>query len=140
MRSRPVKLNFEKIEQVIQFEISRFPFADSDRKRELRKVYRDLEASLRNALRLLEDLEESKTAQSAFARTASSIETAIRLTCHQHEGRMGRDLTESLNEFCQTLSQISAEEFDEERLGAHVSQMLAEFTVLKQSLGQIHKM
>ena len=142
MNKRPTRLNFENIEQIIQFESSRFPFASEERQIAMRKVYRDLEAVFRNSVRDLEsDLDEREYTPQSFQIRLERIESSLRKTCDSHTYDLCPEMKESLQSFCLKLNEISerAETITEiEQLP--VEAITSGLASIKKSLGVFHKM
>ena len=141
MKTRPTRLNFESLEQVIHFETSRFPFATEDKKIALRKIYRDLEAIFRDSIRDLEnDLDEGDCTPQSLQIQLCSVESSIRRTCSTYIHSLTPEMKENLENLCMKLGQISENAENCDELNQMPIELITDgFYTIKRSLGVIHK-
>jgi hypothetical protein len=136
-------MNFEELRQIFQFEVSRYAYAEGERKLKLRKIYREVEAILRETVRQLE-LGSAGGQFIAYGPLAEKLaENAQKLANEsaRYQGllspEMGRALTTLSIQLNKARDQATARS---EALGAELPKWVQELESLKQLLGKIHQL
>lgn len=143
MGPRLPNLDFEGHKRLFKFEVSRFPFLPEERRKPLRRAYRELEASLRNIVRELEFSwgETPFVSGRAVSARLGEARRELQTITSEHGRHLSREMRAALDELCGHLGELQSYVL---RTDAAVEQPVSELCrgleALKGALGGLHRL
>lgn len=141
--ARHPTLDFEGLKQVFRFEVSRFPFLPEERQRRLRKTYRELEATLRNAVRELEfSWGNTRFVSPRIMGTRlEKIHQSLAEARGEHDHHLSAEMRSSLEQLCGHVRALREYvSHSEATFEAPIEELCDGLEELKRTLGTVHRL
>ncbi len=136
-------MDYAGLKQVFRFEVSRFPFAPEERRRVLRRAYRELEAVLREAVRELEHEwgDPRRIPPRVLLARLSKIHDSLQGVQQEHEVHFSPELRGGLETLCEHVRRLrEGIGRGQGGLGPALKELSLRLEELKRILGQVHRL